>query len=180
MPRKGPDRVALQTHVPLPRGFRRSRCPAAFARGLFRPGAGGRGLLNLCLVSRPRDLAGGQALGGEESSRSRPIIDWRTIAPLARAALPAASPGCFWSATRRGWLSRLPAKEFTTPFVPGNWRRKRSSLGRPGSYAAAHRKLYAGRLWINALARLAVEHPRLTSTVCCGFLPNEQAECSGF
>ena len=41
------------------------------------------------------------------------------------------------------------------------------------AYRAAHRKLYAGRLWINRLARTAVLHPRLTSNLL-GVVPNQQ------
>ena len=40
-------------------------------------------------------------------------------------------------------------------------------------YRAAHRKLYAGRLWINRLARSAVLHPPLTSNLL-GIVPNQQ------
>ena len=40
-------------------------------------------------------------------------------------------------------------------------------------YAAAHRRLYTGRLWINLLARSAVLHPRLTTSLL-RLLPNER------
>ena len=40
-------------------------------------------------------------------------------------------------------------------------------------YSKTHRQLYAGRLWVNALARRAVEHPRL-ATRLLRFLPNEK------
>ena len=43
----------------------------------------------------------------------------------------------------------------------------------PTHYARAHRRLYAGRLWINALARVAVEHPRFASKLL-RVLPNER------
>jgi flavin-dependent dehydrogenase len=35
--------------------------------------------------------------------------------------------------------------------------------GRPKDYARAHRRLYAGRLWVNQLARLACLHPRFAN-----------------
>jgi flavin-dependent dehydrogenase len=43
----------------------------------------------------------------------------------------------------------------------------------PSQYVQAHRRLYAGRLWINSLARYAVQHPRLATTLL-RVVPNEK------
>ena len=40
-------------------------------------------------------------------------------------------------------------------------------------YAAAHRRLYAGRLWINLLARTAVLYPRLATSLL-RLVPNDK------
>ena len=94
MPRKGRDRVALQTHVPIPADF-----GARIVLQLLREGYSGQapvgdGLLNLCLVSRPRDLAAIKSWA-EEKFAIPVEHNWRTVAPLARAALPPSSPGLF-------------------------------------------------------------------------------------
>src|SRR6185436_9738722 len=92
--RKGPDRVALQTHVPLPRDFGDRIVLQLLREGYSGQAPVGDGLLNLCLVSGPTDLAAVRRWAEQEFGIS-PDHDWRTIAPLARAALPSAMPGLF-------------------------------------------------------------------------------------
>ena len=57
MPRKGPDRVALQTTLPLPRDFGDRIVLQLLREGYSGQAPVGDDLLNLCLVSRPNDLA---------------------------------------------------------------------------------------------------------------------------
>jgi flavin-dependent dehydrogenase len=172
MPRKGPDRVALQTHIPLPRDF-----GDRIVLQLLREGYSGQApvdesWLNLCLVSRPNNLSvirrwaeAEFTIPGDHS--------WRTIAPLARAAL---------SPVHRDLLLIGDAARVVEPFTgEGIYYALRSGelaaaairAGDHRQYAAAHRRLYVGRLWLNALARHAVEHPRI-ATRLLRFLPNEK------
>ena len=94
MPRKGPDRVALQTHLPLPEilatGLFCNCCPKAIQAR--------RRLARVCSIFVslvvPRDLAAIKRWAEQEFAIS-PDHAWRTIAPLARAALPVGHPGLF-------------------------------------------------------------------------------------
>ncbi len=172
MPRKGRDRIALQTHIPLPGDF-----GDRVVLQLLREGYSGQApvddnLLNLCLVSRPNDLAKIKTWA-EQTFAISPDHPWRTIAPLARAPLPATQPGLFLVGdaarvvepfTGEGIYYALRSGELAAEAIVGQ---------DPQRYRHAHRKLYRGRLWINALARLAVEHPRLT-TALLGILPNDR------
>ncbi len=172
MPRKGRDRVALQTHVPLPENFGDRIVLQLLREGYSGQAPVGDGLLNLCLVSRPNDLPAVRRWAEKVFAVSAGH-GWRTIAPLVRAALPPGRPGLFLVGdaarvvepfTGEGIFYALRSGELAAAaIVSGDHRR----------YPAEHRKLYAGRLWVNALARHAVEHPRLT-TGLLRFLPNEK------
>lgn len=172
MPRKGRDRVALQTHLPLPRDFGDRIVLQLLREGYSGQAPVGDGLLNLCLVSRPKDLPAIRRWAEQEFAISADH-GWRTIAPLARAALPAGQPGLFLVGdaarvvepfTGEGIYYALRSGELAAAAIIARDHRQ---------YAAAHRELYAGRLWINALARHAVEHPRLTTSLL-RLLPNEK------
>jgi 2-polyprenyl-6-methoxyphenol hydroxylase-like FAD-dependent oxidoreductase len=171
MPSKGPDRVALQTHVPLPDGFGDRVVLQLLREGYSGQAPVGDGLLNLCLVSRPNDLATIKRWAEREFSipTDHP---WRTIAPLARTALPASQPGLYLVGTRRGLLSHLPEREFTTPCARASWPQKPSCRTRA---TATERRtgsfMPAG--FGSTGSPTAVLHPRLTSNLL-GVVPNQQ------
>ena len=172
MPRKGRDRVALQTHVALPRNF-----GDRIVLQLLREGYSGQapvndGLLNLCLVSRPNDLPAIKRWAERRFSLS---VDhpWRTIAPLARAALPAAQPGLFLVGDAARVVEPFTGEGIYYALHSGELAAAAIIAQNHKQYLEAHRRLYTGRLWVNALARQAVEHPRLT-TGLLRFLPNEK------
>jgi geranylgeranyl reductase family protein len=172
MPRRGRDRVALQTHVPLPRNFGDRVVLQLLPEGYSGQAPVGDGLLNLCLVSRPRDLPAIKCWAERQFAIPTDHV-WRTIAPLARAALPASQPGLFLVGdaarvvepfTGEGIYYALRSGELAAAAICAKDHRR---------YTAAHRRLYAGRLWVNLLARSAVLHPRLTTNLLrC--LPNEK------
>ncbi len=172
MPRKGPDRVALQTHVPLPQNFRDRIVLQLLPEGYSGQAPVGDGLLNLCLVSRPRDLAAIKRWA-EKGFALSPDHAWRTIAPLARAALPAAMPGLFLIGDAARVVEPFTGEGISYALHSGELAAKAIAAGDHLQYAKAHRKLYSGRLWINTLARHAVEHPRLVTNLL-RFLPNEK------
>lgn len=172
MPRKGRDRVALQTHVPLPDDFGERVVLQLLPEGYSGQAPVGDGLLNLCLVSRPHDLVAIKSWA-ERKFAIPANHTWRTIAPLSRAPLPPTHPGLFLVGdaarvvepfTGEGIYYALRTGELAAAAIVGK---------NPAHYARAHRRLYAGRLWINALARVAVEHPRFASKLL-RVLPNER------
>ena len=172
MPRKGRDRVALQTHVPLPKNFGNRVVLQLLHEGYSGQAPVGDGLLNLCLVSRPNDLAAIKRWAEQEFAipGDQP---WRTIAPLARAALPASQPGLFLVGDAARVVEPFTGEGIYYALRSGELAAAAIAAQDGGQYRRAHRQLYAGRLWINALARSAVEHPRLTSNLL-RFLPNEK------
>lgn len=172
MPRKGRDRVALQTHLPLPRDFGDRIVLRLLREGYSGQAPVGDGLLNLCLVSRPNDLSAIKRWAEREFEISADH-GWRTIAPLARAALPAGQPGLFLVGDAARVVEPFTGEGIYYALRSGELAARAIRTGDHRQYSAAHRELYAGRLWINALARRAVEHPRLTTRLL-RFLPNER------
>jgi flavin-dependent dehydrogenase len=167
------DRVALQTHLPLPADFGDRVVLQLLPQGYSGQAPVGDGLLNVCLVSRPTERDSIRRWAGRRFgiSADQP---WRTVAPLARSPLTAGESGLFLVGdvarvvepfTGEGIFYALRSGELAANAIKHNDHR---------SYAKAHRNLYAGRLWINALARRAVENPRLTSWLL-GRLPNERS-----
>jgi menaquinone-9 beta-reductase len=118
MRRNGRDRVALQSHVPLPENFGDRVVLQLLREGYSGQAPVGDGLLDLCLVSRPNDLP---ALKSWAQRQFAVPLDhpWRTIAPR----FPQAGPDCSWSVMQLASSSRSPAKESTMPFDPVRLRR---------------------------------------------------------
>jgi flavin-dependent dehydrogenase len=172
MPRKGPDRVALQTHLPLPVDFGERIVLQLVRQGYSGQAPVGEGLLNLCLVSRPNDLAAIRRWAERQFALS-PQHDWRTIAPLARAALPPSRPGLFLVGDAARVVEPFTGEGIYYALRSGELAAAAIVAGDHDRYAAAHQRLYAGRLWINRLARWSVEHARLT-TALLRILPNEK------
>jgi menaquinone-9 beta-reductase len=172
MPRKGPDRVALQSHLPLPENFGDRIVLQLLREGYSGQAPVGDGSLNLCLVSRPNDLPAIKRWA-ERHFAIPSDHPWRTIAPLARAALPASYPGLLLVGDAARVVEPFTGEGIYYALRSGELAAEAISRRDHHQYAAAHRKLYAGRVWINALARRAVENPRLTTSLL-RLLPNEK------
>src|SRR5205823_264285 len=172
LPRIARERVALQAHIPLPRGFG-NRVVLQLLPGGYSGQAPVNDIeLNLCLVGRPKSIRALQHWATEYFNLE-PTQTWRTITPLTRSALPPArenvlfvgdaarvvepftGEGIFY-ALRSGELAAAAAKDM----IRGN-AAKAAKAAR--DYAAQHAAIYRGRLWVNALARGAVVSPKLGS-----------------
>ena len=172
MPHKRPERVAWQTHIPLPRDFGDRIVLQLLREGYSGQAPVGEGMLNLCLVSRPNDR-GAIRRWAEKTFRIRADHLWRTITPLARPALIASADGLFLVGDAARVVEPFTGEGIYYALRSGELAAAAIRTGDHRQYAIAHRRLYAGRLWINRLARWAVEHPRFT-TQLLRFLPNDE------
>jgi len=130
----------------------------------------GDGLANLCLVSRPRNLAEIKRRAIAEYGVPETLA-WRSITPLRRAPLPVTR--------ERLWLVGDAAR-VVEPFTgEGIAYAMRTGMecaraileDSPDLYKKQHADLYRGRLWLNHLARQACLHPKLgTAMVRTGAL----------
>jgi geranylgeranyl reductase family protein len=172
LPRSEKERIALQTHLPLPEGFGDRIVLQFLPDGYSGQAPVGGGELNLCLVSVPRKMA---ALRNWAEARFgiSPDHAWRTITPLTRAPISAGHDSLFLVGdaarvvepfTGEGIYYALASGELAAAAIVSQ-RGGRSADEVSAAYSAAHEKLYRGRLWINRLARAAVLSPRIGSAI---------------
>jgi geranylgeranyl reductase family protein len=179
LPRIAKERVALQTHLPLPPDFGERVVLQFLPEGYSGHSPVNDHELNLCLVGKPPTMPALRAWA-EATFGLSPDHTWRTITPLRRAALAPAQRRLFLVGdaarvvepfTGEGIYYALRSGELAAATI--------NMLSRSGhgaaaahSYAIEHEKLYRGRLWINRVARAAVLSPRVTSTLLrSGLLP---------
>ncbi len=169
LPRFAKERVALQTQIPLPRGFGNRVVLQLLPGGYSGQAPVNDSELNLCLVGKPKSIRPLQAWAAQYFNLPS-TQSWRTITPLTRPSLPPArenllfvgdaarvvepftGEGIFY-ALRSGELAAAAAKEM----IRGN------AAEAMRDYIRQHRAMYRGRLWINALARATVISPELGS-----------------
>ena len=172
LPRVGKERVALQTHIPLPRDFGERVVLQFLPEGYSGQAPTGNGELNLCLVGKPTSISKLKTWAENEFGISSDH-SWRTITPLTRKPLPAAydrlfligdaarvvepftGEGIFY-ALRSGEL----AAQATAKLIAGG-----SADEISGRFEREQHSMYAGRLWLNRLARAAVLSPRFASKI---------------
>lgn len=170
LPRTGKERVALQTHAPLPSGFGERVVLQLLREGYSGQAPVGEDELNICLVSAPADLASIKRWAEREFELA-PEHPWRTITPLTRAPLAVAQCGLFLIGdaarvvepfTGEGIYYALRSGELAAEAIARTWRGGDETAA-AREFVAQHAAMYRGRLWVNRLARAAVLHPRLTS-----------------
>lgn len=175
LPRGPKERIALQTHLPLPPGFGDRVVLEFRPEGYSGQAPVGRDELNLCLVSVPRKMP---ALREWAEARFKipPDHAWRTITPLTRAPIPAGHPSLFLVGDAARVVEPFTGEGIYYALASGDLAAKAIVLQRSGgtdegisaAYSAAHTQLYRGRLWINRLARAAVLSPRVASAFLAG------------
>ena len=173
-PRSAKERVALQTHWPVPPDFGDRVVLEFRPEGYSGQAPVGERALNICLVSVPARIAPLRAWA-EARFQIPPDHSWRTITPLTREPISPGQPGLFLVGDAARVVEPFTGEGIYYALASGELAAKAIILQRDGgraedvavAYSAAHAELYRGRLWINRLARAAVLSPRLASA----FLP---------
>ena len=170
LPRSMKERVALQTHIPLPGDFGRRVVLEFRPEGYSGQAPVNDTELNLCLVSVPAKLASLRRWAEERFGIS-PDHSWRTITPLTLAPIRAGQAGLFLVGDAARVVEPFTGEGIYYGLASAELAAKAIVLQRNGgseddvatAYSAAHAQLYRGRLWINRLARAAVLSPRMAS-----------------
>jgi geranylgeranyl reductase family protein len=170
LPRPERERVALQAHVPLPKGFGNRVVLQFLPEGYSGQAPVNDHELNLCLVGTPPTISSLRTWAEQEFSlpADQP---WRTITPLTRAPISAARENLFLigDATRvvepftgEGIYYALRSGELAANAIA---RIIRGEDQQPVTreFVRAHCAMYRGRLWINQFARAAVLSPKTAS-----------------
>ena len=170
LPRVAKERIALQTHLPLPPGFGDRVVLELRPEGYCGQAPVSGDELNLCLVSVPRRMP---ALRAWAEARFKISADhvWRTITPLTRAPIPGGQRSLFLVGDAARVVEPFTGEGIYYALASGELAAKAIALQRNHgnekdvsvAYSAAHQELYRGRLWINRLARGAVLSPRIAS-----------------
>lgn len=172
LPRGAKERIALQTHLPLPHDFGNRVVLQFLPEGYSGQAPVGDGELNVCLVSVPGKIAALRSWAEARFGIS-PKHSWRTITPLTRAPIAAAHRSLFLVGdaarvvepfTGEGIYYALASGELAAEAIISQ-HNGRDEAEVAAGYSAAHAKLYRGRLWINRLARVAVLSPRVASAL---------------
>lgn len=171
-PRSAKERVALQTHWPLPPDFGDRVVLEFRPEGYSGQAPVGDRALNICLVSVPAKIAPFRAWA-EARFKIPPDHSWRTITPLTREPISPGQPGLFLVGDAARVVEPFTGEGIYYALASGELAAKAIILQRDGgnaedvavAYSAAHTELYRGRLWINRLARAAVLSPRIASAL---------------
>jgi menaquinone-9 beta-reductase len=172
LPRPARERVALQTHIHLPKNFGNRVVLQFLPEGYSGQAPVDENELNLCLVSKPTKI---QALRSwaEQHFDLSPDLQWRTITPLTRAPVLSAHENLFFIGdaarvvepfTGEGIYYALRSGELAADAIVRIVRGEDRQQAVP-QFTSAHSAMYRGRLWINRLARAAVLSPQVASVV---------------
>ena len=172
LPRPAKERIALQTHLPLPRDFGDRVVLEFRPEGYSGQAPVGDGQLNVCLVSVPKQIASLRAWAEQRFGISSDQ-SWRTITPLTREPISPAQPSLFFVGDAARVVEPFTGEGIYYALASGELAAKAIALyGEAGNagdvaiaYSAAHAQLYHSRLWINRLARAAVLSPRFASAL---------------
>jgi flavin-dependent dehydrogenase len=170
LPRVAKERIALQTHLPLPPDFGDRVVLEFRPEGYCGQAPVNDAELNLCLVSVAARI---RSLREWAEARFGIPADhpWRTITPLTRAPISPGQPGLFLVGDAARVVEPFTGEGIYYALASGELAAKAILLERDGgsaedvalAYSSAHAQLYRGRLWINRLARAAVLSPRSAS-----------------
>lgn len=175
LPRNTKERIALQTHWPLPPGFGDRVVLEFRPEGYSGQAPVGDGMLNLCLVSVPNKIASLRHWA-EARFQIPPEHSWRTITPLTREPISPGQPALFLVGDAARVVEPFTGEGIYYGLASGELAAKAIILQRESgsaeavavAYSSAHAQLYRGRLWINRLARAAVLSPRIASALLSG------------
>jgi flavin-dependent dehydrogenase len=172
LPRFERERVALQCHLSLPKGFGHKVVLQFLPEGYSGQAPVNEAELNLCVVGKARDM---------EKLKRWAIIEfgiephqpWRTITPLTRAPLDPIAGDLFLIGdaarvvepfTGEGIYYALRSGELAGEAIIALHQQQNRDLVLQ-QFRRAHAAMYRGRLWINDLARSAVVSPRVGSAL---------------
>ncbi|MFL6568919.1 MAG: NAD(P)/FAD-dependent oxidoreductase, partial [Chthoniobacterales bacterium] len=164
LPRIEKERVALQTHLPLPRDFGDRVVLQFLPEGYSGQAPVSESELNLCLVGKPSTIASLKSWA-EANFALTTNHQWRTITPLRRRAISPAHQRLLLVGDAARVVEPFTGEGIYYALRSGELAAEAIIAERLESYARAHEELYRGRLWINRIARTAVLSPHLTSTL---------------
>lgn len=165
LPPASRERVALQTHAVAPRDFGESVELRWAPEGYCGIASIGADRLNICLVARPPNLAALKARAASWFALGDDA-EWRTITPLARRAVSPLHKNLLLIGDAARVVEPFTGEGIYYALASGELAARHLSGELPlADYPRNHTRLYAGRLWVNQLAKAAVLSPRLGNSL---------------
>src|SRR5437764_4974952 len=170
LPRPERERVALQAHIPLPKGFGNRIVLQFLPEGYSGQAPVNDRELNLCLVGTPPTISSLRTWA-EQQFKLPADQAWRTITPLTRAPISVAHENLFFIGdaarvvepfTGEGIYYAVRSGELAAIAISKTIRGE-DQQATLREFARACAEMYRGRLWVNRLARAAVLSPRIAS-----------------
>ena len=170
LPRPQRERIALESHIPLPDNFRNRVVLQLLSHGYVGLSPVNNHELNVCLVAKPGNISTLKTWATKRFAVSSGHA-WRTITPLTRAAIPPARGNLFLIGdaarviepfTGEGIFYAMRSGELAANAIARIIRGEDRQLAMR-KFGRAYAEMYRGRLWINHLARAAVLSPRIAS-----------------
>ncbi|MEP6698868.1 MAG: NAD(P)/FAD-dependent oxidoreductase, partial [Verrucomicrobiota bacterium] len=162
LPKPMRERVALQSHIPLPENFGHRVVLQFLREGYSGQAPVNDHELNVCLVGRPDSILKLKAWA--EKHFAIPFTHpWRTITPLTRAALSPRHGNLLLVGDAARVVEPFTGEGIYYAIASGELAAQAIVANNIQNYARAHAAMYRGRLWINQLARAAVLSPRIGS-----------------
>jgi flavin-dependent dehydrogenase len=156
------DRVAWQAHVSTPAAIEHAIRMTFYPEGYSGLADLGEGTANLCLVARPARADALRRRASDELDLDD-AVHWQTITPLQRAPVHPLYGRVLFAGDSARVVEPFTGEGIAYALASGALAGRFLVRDEAPAYPAAHRRLYAGRLWINQLARLACLHPRAGS-----------------
>ncbi|HEY3899384.1 MAG TPA: geranylgeranyl reductase family protein [Chthoniobacter sp.] len=160
LPATAKDRIGVQAHLPLPPEYHRRVAMHFLPFGYCGINDVGNETLNLCLVARPERLPDLKAWAADRF----PIPadqTWRTITPMSRPALAPAQGRLLVIGDAARLVEPFTGEGIYYALASGELAARHLLADDVPGFAAAHARLYGGRMWVNHLARAAVLRPWL-------------------
>jgi geranylgeranyl reductase family protein len=158
------DRVGVQAHLPVPAEYRQRVAMHFLPFGYCGINDVGNETLNLCLVARPERLPELKAWAADRFPIS-PDQTWRTITPMSRPAIPPAQDRLLVIGDAARLVEPFTGEGIYYALASGELAARHLLADDVQGFAAAHARLYRGRMWVNHLARAAVLRPWLADGI---------------
>jgi geranylgeranyl reductase family protein len=171
LPKPARERVALQSHVPLPNDFGNRVVLQLLPEGYSGQAPVNERELNVCLVGRPQSI-GKLKTWAERRFDVSANHPWRTVTPLTRPPIEPVRNNLFFIGdaarvvepfTGEGIYYALRSGELAAAALKTVIREPDGAAAAVATFARAYARMYRGRLWVNQLARAAVLSPRIAS-----------------
>jgi geranylgeranyl reductase family protein len=158
LPVAAKDRIGVQAHLPAQPEYRQRVAMHFLPFGYCGINDIGNDLLNLCLVSPPNRLSELKAWAGDRFPIPADLA-WRTIAPMDRPTLSPVQDRLLLVGDAARVVEPFTGEGIYYALASGELAARHLLSNNLEGFAAAHARLYRGRMWVNHVARAAVLHP---------------------